>query len=636
MIKNKNAFLLKRIRILIVSIVLFLLVFLFSSLFMHQSILYSVETKNIEGSYKLYTNRLLSSTDYLSSQAYKYVVTGDEEYYRNYMQELNVNKTRENSAKELFALGLTPDEEKIISEALVLSNYIVSAETSAFNLMQLDKPEEAQKLLLNNDYEQLREDITSQYTMLIDGISTRAIEHSQYSFKVAQISFYVNICIVIAMMCFSILIILSMMKPNVDQLTGFENGKKYKDKIKKLINSDPSKLGALIYCDLDNLKLINDHYGYNEGDNFILEFANQLRTFEQLKTVIARLSSGEFIIYVHGYSNLDDLKVTIDASLNDIKNRYYTTATNKRVKLKFSAGVSFYNIDSSHVEDLIKFSFYTLSLMKKYSKGENGYYLKDTFDSHTFSLEHINYLDEIFEKELLDFAMQPIVDANTFEIFAYEALMRPQNKVVNSPFLLLKLAKSQSRFDKLERLVIKKVLEKVNNNLDKLENTYIFMNSIADQFLTKEELDNYENQYPGLLKKFIVEITEQEYVGEDLMKTKIDLFREYCSGIALDDYGAGYSNEFTLLSGLYDIVKIDMNLVRDIDIDPKRQEIIKSIIKVAKYANYKVLAEGVETENEVRILRQFGVDYFQGFYFAKPDLEIKQLSDEILEELKKM
>ncbi len=110
------------------------------------------------------------------------------------------------------------------------------------------------------------------------------------------------------------------------------------------------------------------------------------------------------------------------------------------------------------------------------------------------------------------------------------------------------------------------------------------------------------------------------------MRYKTERFKDYGALIALDDYGAGYSNETSLLSGLYDIIKIDMNIIRNIDKDEKRQEIVKSLLKVSSINGYKVLAEGVETEGEVIKLRALGVHYMQGYFFGKPDLEIKPIN----------
>ncbi len=193
---------------------------------------------------------------------------------------------------------------------------------------------------------------------------------------------------------------------------------------------------------------------------------------------------------------------------------------------------------------------------------------------------------------------------------------------------------STERERERERLVVKNVVEKIVQNEDKLGDYKIFVNTIADRMLTEEELAHYIEKYPEMFSRIVVEITEQEYVAPDVLKDKTAKLRSYGAMIALDDYGAGYSNEFTLLSGLYDIIKIDMKIVRGIDKDPKRRELIKSIVKISKINKYYVLAEGVENANEAKVLRKLGVDYMQGYFFGKPDLEVKPINNEALELLK--
>lgn len=637
MLNNKDTYLISKIKYLIVIIVLFLVVLLCSSTFMLYSNIDNSKTMQREELYKLYANQLLDATEYLTNEAYKYVATGDDIYYVNYINEIDNIKRRENAVKSLLELGVTEDERKLISETLDLSNYLIQTDYAVFNLMAMEKDEEARELIFGEYCEALRQKILGNYKTLTNDINLKMQLETSNTFRVSEISYMINVIVVFSTIVASILLLICFYKlrdeSDTDQMTGLQNRNKYKEKIKNIIGANPDKFGALIYCDIDNLKFINDCYGHKDGDKYIYEVSNKLRVFDDDNALLARPSGDEFVVYIHGFESQEDVQNAITSKFGELKNSYFTTSLNTKEKVRFSTGVAFYPTDSTDVESLLQYSDYAMINMKKTSKGEVGYYEKDNFDRSTFNFVNRGYLDELLDKEMIDFAMQPIVDANTYEIYGYEALMRPQYGVINTPYLLLQLAKDEAKLDKIERLVFKKVLEKIDRNQDKLKNRLVFINSIADQILTKNELDNLNNKYPNIFEKIIVEVTEQEYVGEELIKVKTDTLREYVTSIALDDYGAGYSNEFTLLSGIYDIVKIDMKLVRDIDIDPKRQEILHSIIKVAEYANYKVLAEGVETESEVKILKELGVNYFQGYYFGKPDLEIKELNKDVLEKI---
>lgn len=626
-----------RTKILVSIIIFFIIVLFFSSSFMLYSHIRNADAVERESNYNNYTDELVSATEDILTETYMYIATGETAYYDRYIEEVYTNKTREKAVKKLLDLGVTTEEKKLLSQTLELSNNLVATDMAAFELLEDKKEEEAKELIFNDYNEDIRQEITDNYDTIYQVVNDRKQAETTQTFKVVKMSYVINVIVVVIIIIASVLLLRTFYQlreeSDTDSLTGFYNRNRYKEKIKATINENPEKFGALLYCDIDNFKFINDRFGHQDGDKYITEVSNRLRSFEGETSILARPSGDEFVVYIHGFDSREQLEEIIDSKLREARNAYFKTSSLVEEKIRFSAGVAVYPTDTKDVEMLLEFSDYSLMKMKRSSKGETAYYEKNNFEKSNYAIANRGYVDDLIEKETLDFAMQPIVDARTYDIYAYEALMRPQDNVIKTPYLLLQLAKEETKLGKIERLVFKKVLEKVNNNIDLLQNKLVFINSIADQLLSKEELDIFEEQYPGIFKNIVVEVTEQEYVGEELIKMKVDMLRTFGARIALDDYGAGYSNEFTLLSGLYDIIKIDMKLIRDIDIDVKRQEIVKSIIRVAELNNCKVLAEGVETEQEVEILKHLGVDYFQGYYFGKPDLEIKPLSDDILKRI---
>ncbi len=591
-----------------------------------------------EKRYNQYAMQLIETSDFLTYKVYNYAVSSDELFYNEYMQELNVDKNREEAVASLIELGVTQTEEQIIVDTLALSNDLAEIELDAFRLVKSGKSQDAQKMIFSKEYEDYKNKIHNNYRILKEGIESRVENENKDILAVVKASFGVSVIVSIGTSIATFLLLLTFYKikqeSDIDQLTGLQNRNRYKENIKNLIESEPDKFGAMIFCDIDNLKFINDCYGHTNGDRYINATASVLKEFSEYKSVLARPSGDEFVVYIHGFDTQQELIDAINSKMELVKQAYFTTTLHVQEKIRFSTGISVYPTDTNVVDDLLKYSDYAMYKMKKTSKGEMCFYDKSTLDKTIFLSRNSGCLNEFLEKELLDFAMQPIVDANTFEIYGYEALMRPQIDLISSPFLLLELAKAESKLDKIERLVLKKMFEKINNNKEQFMNYKIFINSIADQVLSNDELAEYMNKYPDVLNDVVIEVTEQEHVDEDILKFKIERFKEYGALIALDDYGSGYSNESSLLSGFYDIIKIDMNIVRNIDIDLKRQEIVKSLMKVSEINNYKVLGEGVETEGEARALRELGVHLMQGYFFGKPDLEIKGVSIEALEMLK--
>ncbi len=593
---------------------------------------------NKEKSYSEYATNLIDSIDLSTYRLYNYVVTGDERYYIEYMNEIDVNKTKEKAVYELLQLELTAEEEQIVKEILSVSDKLNQIAKKAFDLAHAGKIEEAEELVFNSEYGIYKNQIYDNYLLLKESIGKHIEEERVSILSVTKITYSISILVGIGTAILTILLLMALyrikLESDIDQLTGLQNRNRYKENIKAIIEKDPTRFGALIFCDIDNLKFVNDCYGHNSGDKYIQATAKLMKEFSEYTSMIARPSGDEFIAYIHGFDSEKEMKKAIEEKLDKMRNAFFVTTLHIEEKIRFSTGIAIYPTDTENVEELVKFADYAMFKMKKRSKGEVSYYDKTTIDKTLFLSRNSKCLDQFLENELVDFAMQPIVDANTFEVYGYEALMRPKLDILNSPYLLLELAKSESKLDKVERLVLKKMFEKINDNIELLKNYKIFINSIADQVLTEAEFNSYIESYPNVLENVVIEVTEQTFVEEEILKGKTEKFKDFGALVALDDYGAGYSNENSLLSGIYDLVKIDMNIIRNIDTDIKRQEIVKSLIKLSEINNYKVLAEGVETESEVKILREFGVHFMQGYFFGKPDLEIKGISQKAIDYLK--
>ncbi len=544
---------------------------------------------------------------------------------------------REYLIDELHLLGLTDEESELLLAFDKSVEDVVEMEFDAKSKIDADDLEGARDIIFSDEYRLSISIMNENLDKLGSLISTRMVDQVNLARRATWFSFINTLLISFAIAVFTLLLLYNYRQlkkqSNIDPLTGLKNRNEYAEDIKKIIKNNPDKYGALIYCDIDNLKFINECYGHKNGDKYIQATANSLRKFEKYDSVLARIAGDEFIIFVHGFETREDTVNIVHKTISESLNTFFSTSLNAQEKVRFTSGASVYPSDSSSLDDLQKYADYAMLKTKKSSKGEISFYDKGTFDKSTFMLANKGHLDQFLEKGKLDFAFQPIVHADTFEVYGYETLMRPQFGVINSPFILLQLAKEESKLDKIERLVAKNVVIKISENQKALKNCKVFINSIADRMLTKEELDHYVTEYPCLLENIVVEVTEQEYVDPKLLKTKTSTLKEFGALIALDDYGAGYSNEFTLLSGLYDIIKIDMKIIRDIDKDPKRQEIIKSIVNISKINDFKVLAEGVEYANEAKALRKLGVNYMQGYFFGKPSLEVKKVNKQALDKL---
>ena len=239
----------------------------------------------------------------------------------------------------------------------------------------------------------------------------------------------------------------------------------------------------------------------------------------------------------------------------------------------------------------------------------------------------------LFRSAMVKYAFQPIVSAKTGEVFAYEALMRPQTKKMQSPYDVIRLAQSQSKLYEIEKLTFFEAMKTYERSIEQFKGAKIFINSLANTRLSEEDLAQFEQQFAGHLDQLVIEITENEQAKEKCTKLKQYKVDEWGTHLALDDFGSGYNSELSLLVLSPKYVKVDMNIVRDIDKDSNRQKLLENILSYCKNRGIKIIAEGVETKEEMISLMEFSIDYMQGYYLGKPNLDPQATNKKAKEEI---
>ena len=217
-----------------------------------------------------------------------------------------------------------------------------------------------------------------------------------------------------------------------------------------------------------------------------------------------------------------------------------------------------------------------------------------------------------------------------------EMLMRAAAPEFKNTEHLLRLASSQSKLYEIERLTWFKSLETCENLLANGSlggDEKIFVNSISTQILREEHLTQLEERYKDILKNVVIEFTESEKISDEYCKIKSKLARRWGALTAIDDFGSGYSNEATLIFLSPDFVKIDISIIRHIDTDSNRQALFKSIVSYTSARGIKILAEGVETKEEMETAVRLGAHYLQGYYIAKPGNNISPIPQEVVQSI---
>ena len=396
----------------------------------------------------------------------------------------------------------------------------------------------------------------------------------------------------------------------------------------------PEKLGhaALLMFDLDNLKQINDTFGHDWGDEYIRLTGECFAKNAPARTVCARISGDEFNALFYGYNDQDTLRADICALKAALEQSVVQLPSGRELRVSVSGGVAWYPESSTNLITLRKYADFAMYQVKHSRKGELLEFDPEVYRTDLQERRCHEEFRRLINEELVTYHFQPIIDAKDGSVFAYEALMRVDLPTLHSPADVLRLAREENCLHEVERITFfraSSAYQALENAGKVVPSALLFVNSIASQYLTPDELSEYSARYASILPRIVIEITEEEGLDPKALRIK-QTIRGSSGAFALDDYGSGYSNERSLLELSPNYIKIDLSIIRDIDTDANKRQIVSNTVSYAHQRGMKVVAEGLETADEVRTVLSLGVDLLQGFFLAMPQVEPGGASEESL------
>lgn len=236
---------------------------------------------------------------------------------------------------------------------------------------------------------------------------------------------------------------------------------------------------------------------------------------------------------------------------------------------------------------------------------------------------------------MIRYHFQPIVDAKTGEVVAYEALMRATVTPYLDPPTVLRFAEFYGRLYDVEKATFAGVIKEMGSNSGTLSGgKKIFINSIPGYLLKGEDLEALSAHMKSHPNSIVVELTEHAELEEDDLKAMKHTYEQIGIETAVDDYGTGYSNVSNLLRYLPNYVKIDRALLSGIEDSPQKRHFVKEIIEFSHDNGIKALAEGVETSAELKTVITLGADLIQGYYIGMPAPEMVQsINSQVVDEI---
>ena len=406
-----------------------------------------------------------------------------------------------------------------------------------------------------------------------------------------------------------------------DTLTGLYNRQAFQRESESLF-SEPKQLkhAALLMLDMDNLKYTNDTYGHDWGDQYIRQAGRCFADYTPKDTLCARISGDEFHLLFYGYESQDEIRKVLTKLREQLHQQSIPLPDGKVLHLSISGGIAWYPEDGTQLDILKKYADFAMYQIKHSRKGALGEFDLGSYNQEAYSAQARLDLHRLIENEMLSYHFQPIVSARTGQIVAYEALMRSMLPTLKSPDTIMKLAREENCLHDIERITMFKATEAYLSLQERglIRGTeLLFVNSIASQHMTDEENQEYCRRFAAMQKQIVVEITEEEMLDPASLEVKRGT-PGFPGTFALDDYGSGYSSEKNLLELSPKYIKIDLSIIRGIDTDPDKQQIVANIVAYAHPRKMLIIAEGLETPEEIHKVLELDVDLLQGFCLARP------------------
>lgn len=411
-------------------------------------------------------------------------------------------------------------------------------------------------------------------------------------------------------------------KSKYDRLTGMMNLTYFTSACDQYVKAHPGREFALLYTDFTNFKYFNEAYGYNEGNNLLKEYAAFLRNTSAIFQ--CRISADSFVsLYETGDEQELKQKFTEQGEVFcEVAHQRYA-----KCKLGIAGGIAL--LDRSL--DSISLNIDNANMARKHVKKDAtvhiNIYTAELRKEQQKQMEIVSHMAEALENREFKVFLQPKMDMFTDKVIGAEALVRwfRADGTMVPPGEFIRIFEENGFVTHLDFEMMRQVLEMQQKRLQegkpivKISVNFSRKHQESQAYLTR--LDDLMAQYDVPAKSLEIEITESVFM-QDLapLIESICQLKERGFSVSIDDFGAGYSSLNVLSRVKADIIKLDRQFLLDVERerDNYSSEFLQVMVDMIKKLGFRVLAEGVETEEQVKMLKKAGCRFAQGFYYARP------------------
>ncbi|MFH1344281.1 MAG: EAL domain-containing protein [Pseudomonadota bacterium] len=407
-----------------------------------------------------------------------------------------------------------------------------------------------------------------------------------------------------------------------DELTGLPNRGVIEHRVNSLLQRDHGSF-ALAFLDIDNFKHINDYYGHPIGDALLIEIAKRLAMDLRESDMLSRISGDEFLLLLNPIQSEQEVAEYIRFTLERLKAPYFIDGS--EVFASTSIGISLYPEHGRSYDLLRQNADIAMYRVKNDGKGSAAFFDSSMEREALARMKVEQSLRLAILEKRFCCAFQTKVDIRTQDIKGIEALvrLRDDDGVIQAPGTFVNLAVELGLIDELTHLVLVEIVK----SIDLINETFgpdtsISINVAAKQACNPEFMRPFALalEATGYPERFMIEVTEDAFVTKTHFQDQIlPIFRKLGVRISIDDFGTGYSSLSALADITADEIKIDRSFITDIHKRPRSQGILRAIESLSEALGMTVIAEGIETFEELAYLQAATkIRYAQGYYFSRP------------------
>jgi diguanylate cyclase (GGDEF)-like protein len=380
---------------------------------------------------------------------------------------------------------------------------------------------------------------------------------------------------------------------------------------------------ALAFLDIDNFKHINDYYGHATGDALLVEFAKRVGLNLRDTDMLSRISGDEFLMLLNPIQSEQEVAEYIDFTLRRLKAPFFIEGS--EIFASTSIGVSLYPDHGRSFEVLCQNADIAMYSVKNDGKGAAMLFDAGMEREAEARMKVEQSLRLAILEKRFCCAFQAKVDIRTQDIKGIEALVRLRDDtgVIQAPGTFVNLAVELGLIDELTHLVLAEIVKSIDLINETFgADTIISINVAAKQAGNTAFMLSFAQalEATGYPKRFMIEVTEDAFVAKTHFQDEIlPIFRNLGVGVSIDDFGIGYSSLSALADITADEIKIDRSFITDIHKRPRSQGILRAIESLSEALGMTVIAEGIETYEELAYLQAATkIRYAQGYYFSRP------------------